>query len=472
MPPIIEHMHELGVKSQSAQLPVSGPLSPPARQRLVDAHQPHSARPVHVPHVVASPHGSLELHSELVHDQSPQLPVVGPVLVPWAQREVVPHQPHDAWRVHSAQSVYGHVSVMAMQLVVVHFQSPQLPAVGPPEVPAWHVPLVAHHPQPARDAHASQVVDVEQVSIMPPLHIVEVHRHDPHAPVSGPDAVPRWQVIVSAHQPHGNSPVHALQSVAPHSVIGARHVPASQVRVPVQLSPAQHGSPAPPQPAAMPHMLSVHTSPVPHSAGGLQQRWPDSPQGKQRPSSQTRPRRQRSISQHASPSRPHSPAGISHVPLSPQIRSVQHSLPSRHGTPVGAQQLLRTQSSSPQQSSGESQVAPFGVAQQRPSVPHTAPAVHRGDRAQQLVPTALHIPGSPVSPPITPPSRRPPLSRLPGPSSPPAHAASERTETPKKMHECRKRKESSPIGLSYTALPTAQTSSWRDRTGWSPPDSP
>jgi hypothetical protein len=192
------------------------------------------------------------------------------------------------------------------------------------------------------------------------------------------------QVMVSAHQPHGNSPVHALQSVAPHSVIGARQVPASQVSVPVQLSPAQHGWPAPPQPAAMPHMSSVHTRPAPHSAGGLQQRCPDSPHGKQRPSSHTRPRRQRSISQHASPSRPHSPAGISHVPLSPQIRSVQHSLPSRQGTPAGAQQLLRTQSSSPQQSSGESHVAPFGVAQQSPSVPQTAPAVHRGDREQQL----------------------------------------------------------------------------------------
>jgi hypothetical protein len=339
---------------------------------------------VHVPHAVASAHGSLEVHSELSQDQSPQLPVSGPVADPRPQRPVEPHQPQGTWRVHSAQSVYAHVSPVVMQLETVHFQSPQDPVAGPPDVPDWQLPVDAHQPQPARPVQASQVADVEHVSIIPPPHIVEVHRHDPHDPVSGPEAVPRWQVIVSAHQPQGNSPVHALQSVAPHSVIGARQVPASQVRVPVQLSPAQHGSPAAPQPAAMPHMLSVHTRPAPHSAGGLQQRCPDSPHGKQRPSSHTRPRRQRSISQHASPSRPHSPAGISHVPLSPQIRSVQHSLPSRQGTPAGAQQLLRTQSSSPQQSSGESHVAPFGVAQHRPSVPHTAPAVHRGDRAQQL----------------------------------------------------------------------------------------
>jgi hypothetical protein len=91
---------------------------------------------VQAPHAVASAHGSDEVHSELSHAQSPQLPESGPVLVPCAQREVVPHHPHDAWRVHSAQSVYGHVSVMAMQLVVVHFQSPQLPVLGPPEVPA------------------------------------------------------------------------------------------------------------------------------------------------------------------------------------------------------------------------------------------------------------------------------------------------------------------------------------------------
>lgn len=116
-------------------MPVSGPVGPPTRQRLVDAHHPHSPRPVQVPHAVASAHGSLEVHSELSHDQSPQLPVSGPVADPRPQRPVVPHQPQGTCLVHSPQSVYAHVSPVVMQLETVHFQSPQVPVAGPPEVP-------------------------------------------------------------------------------------------------------------------------------------------------------------------------------------------------------------------------------------------------------------------------------------------------------------------------------------------------
>lgn len=88
-----EQTHALASKSQSAHVPLSGPVASPLVHVLVDAHQPQPASAAQSPQVPYSAHGSGAAHSLGSHDQSPvHEPVDGPDEVPASHAPS--HHPH------------------------------------------------------------------------------------------------------------------------------------------------------------------------------------------------------------------------------------------------------------------------------------------------------------------------------------------------------------------------------------------
>ena len=115
-------------------MPLSGPLDVPLTQLEVVSHQPQPASPVQLPQVVDAAHGSGVGQELPVQLHAPQLPVLGPDEVPFQQAAVSAHQPQSSCEVQPPQSV------CAAQLVAVHSELSQLqsvhePLVGPLEVP-------------------------------------------------------------------------------------------------------------------------------------------------------------------------------------------------------------------------------------------------------------------------------------------------------------------------------------------------
>ena len=67
------------------------------------AHQPQSLRSVHSPQSLASPQTSTSAHSARAQSQSAQLPVAGPLKLPSTQPPEEAHQPQPLLVVHSPQ---------------------------------------------------------------------------------------------------------------------------------------------------------------------------------------------------------------------------------------------------------------------------------------------------------------------------------------------------------------------------------
>lgn len=82
MPISPAHMHAPDVQSQSPHEPVVGPPLIPVWQVPVEAHHPQVERVVHVAQLVDVLHGSAVLHEERTQSQSAHVPVPGPVEVP------------------------------------------------------------------------------------------------------------------------------------------------------------------------------------------------------------------------------------------------------------------------------------------------------------------------------------------------------------------------------------------------------
>ena len=59
--------------------------------------------PVQSPQVLAPAHGSASVHSVVCHFQSVQLPMLGPALEPASQLPVSPQKPQGKFAVHSPQ---------------------------------------------------------------------------------------------------------------------------------------------------------------------------------------------------------------------------------------------------------------------------------------------------------------------------------------------------------------------------------
>lgn len=104
-PCTIEQTQADGVKSQSPQEPVAGPVAVPVAQVRVDSHQPQPACAEQPPHDVSDAQGSGPTHCERSHAQLPQLPVSGPVEEPSEHVPVSPHHPQGKSPVHDSQSV-------------------------------------------------------------------------------------------------------------------------------------------------------------------------------------------------------------------------------------------------------------------------------------------------------------------------------------------------------------------------------
>ena len=161
-------MHAAAPKSQSAQLPVAGPVEVPVAQVESELHHPHPLVAAHAPHTVSPAQGSGPTHSDRSQDQAPQLPVSGPVEEPSEQAPVSPHQPQGKLEVHASQSPWV-PQVLPPHSLESQFQSPQDPALGPEPVPSWQDPEPSpHQPQLPRDVHSSQSVASEHAS--PPPH--------------------------------------------------------------------------------------------------------------------------------------------------------------------------------------------------------------------------------------------------------------------------------------------------------------
>ena len=190
VPPMFAHEQPEPVQSHDAQVPAAGPEEVPVAHRDVLVHQPHVPMAVQLPQAVAPAQGSAAVHCAAVHAHAPQVPEVGPVEVPSWQPPDGPHHPHGYTAVQLVQSVYPvHVLPELLQSTESHFQLEQLPAVGPAEVPAWQVLVAVQKPHPRRAVQSPQVVDVPH-ELVPPPHWVGNQSQSAHEPVSGPDVVP------------------------------------------------------------------------------------------------------------------------------------------------------------------------------------------------------------------------------------------------------------------------------------------
>lgn len=126
----------------------------------------------------------------------------------------------------------------ALQVVPSQSQSPQVPAVGPDEVPDAHVPVLEHQPQVAREVHESQSVALEHAS-PPPPHDDEYQSQSAQVAPLGPLYVPVAHVLVDAHQPQVAMSVQSPQLVAlAQGSASVRQVPSTQ------LSPEQQSASA------------------------------------------------------------------------------------------------------------------------------------------------------------------------------------------------------------------------------------
>ena len=132
---------------QLVQLPVSGPIESPSEHAPVSPHHPQGKSAVHASQSVAAAQ-VLPPHSEPSQLQSPQEPAVGPALVPpWQLPPPAPHHPQPLRPVQSPQSVAdAQVSAPPPHWLESHDQSPQLPVSGPVELPVVQ-PVPSHHPQ-------------------------------------------------------------------------------------------------------------------------------------------------------------------------------------------------------------------------------------------------------------------------------------------------------------------------------------
>lgn len=201
-------MHAPEVQSQSVQLPVEGPPLVPVWQVPVLAHHPQVPRAVQVPQLVELLQGSAVLQLKLYQSQSPQLPVPGPVEVPYWQVPVLAHQPQFDTPVQAAQSACA-LQVAAHSPGEVSHSPEQLPEVGPAKLPSMQVLEPVHHPQPAIPSQLVQSVALEQP---PTLHAPCSQAQSPQLPLLGPVELPSWQLPVLLHQPQPKCEVHSAQS--------------------------------------------------------------------------------------------------------------------------------------------------------------------------------------------------------------------------------------------------------------------
>ncbi|MCC7539815.1 MAG: hypothetical protein IT379_26570, partial [Deltaproteobacteria bacterium] len=210
--------HSLETQLQSPQLPDVGPLLVPETHEKLDSHQPQPVRKVQSPQVALDPQMSLippphSLDSQL---QSPQLPDVGPLALPAVHAAVLSQKPQPLRTVQASQSALEpHASVPPPeQSDEIQSQSAHEPTVGPVVDPPTQLFVDAHQPQPDRRVHSPHVPLVAHMSVLPPpLHSLESHAQSPHVPLVGPVVLPETHWLLVEHQPQPGRTVHASHVV-------------------------------------------------------------------------------------------------------------------------------------------------------------------------------------------------------------------------------------------------------------------
>jgi len=125
-------MHADDAQTQSEHVLPVGPVDEPVWHMLLLRHQPHVGPVVHVPHALLGEHGSVAaVHADEYQAQREHVPVVGPLADPCWHVLLEPHQPHDAREVqepHIVASAHGSV-VAAVHTPLVHVRPEQQSAV-------------------------------------------------------------------------------------------------------------------------------------------------------------------------------------------------------------------------------------------------------------------------------------------------------------------------------------------------------
>lgn len=220
-------------------------------------------------HTLSLLHGSLP-HSERSHCHVLQDPLVGPVPVPVAQELVDAHQPHVARPVHSSQLAAEAQASVLSQAKENQSQSAHVPVVGPPKEPDWHASVASHQPQPERPVHVSHSVSPAHGS----APVV-------HTPSTQARPEQQSALVTHVCDPVRQAQCPPVQNIQPqHSEEVAQVAPGSAQQMDVvglarQLRPEQHveadvhavpGSEPPPEQVVPPPVVHVPPAHVPVQA--------------------------------------------------------------------------------------------------------------------------------------------------------------------------------------------------------------
>ncbi len=140
-------------------MPSEGPPALPVRHWSVELHQPQLMTAVHAAHVVFARQGSMSAgHMDRVHAQLAQVPAEGPVTLPVSHVAFDSHQPQPSRAMHPSHEVVV-VQGSTPQLIGDQSQVGHDPSAGPAAVPEAHADVLAHQPQPLREAQSPHVID-------------------------------------------------------------------------------------------------------------------------------------------------------------------------------------------------------------------------------------------------------------------------------------------------------------------------
>jgi len=132
-------------------VPVDGPSALPREHVLVPGHQPHRPRAAQLAQSVPVEQSIGIVHSEVTQRQSVQVPVVGPLPLPFMQVLVSPHQPQ------------GPIGVQVSHIVALAQSAPPPTAAA---APASTPPSARAPPSPG--GPASVRTPPESIGTLPP----------------------------------------------------------------------------------------------------------------------------------------------------------------------------------------------------------------------------------------------------------------------------------------------------------------
>lgn len=273
-------LHSLAIQFHDEQLPAAGPVEEPPLQLALSSHQPQPGLPVQDAHELSAHGSGAALHDEGVMTQSAHVPLVGPLMPPRSHAPVDAHQPHSARAAQSPQVVAAHGSA-APHNRLNHVHAEQDPLLGPSSQPPWQLLLSPHQPHPACDVQSPHaLLAAAHGSVTGVWHDPSVHaRPAQQSPSVAHVCEPVRQVQRPASHnmlPQQSSElVHVPAASEQHTVLVglARHDSGRQ-----QLASVEHVTCAAPHVPAVRHTLAVQSKPRRQRSPEVQQAWLFPPQ--------------------------------------------------------------------------------------------------------------------------------------------------------------------------------------------------